>query len=355
LTKIYLIRHAEAEGNIYRRAHGHYNGLVTDRGFKQIKQLRERFDEVIIDAVYSSDLSRAKTTATALSEPRGLEIHTTDMLREVGMGVWEDTSWGDIEYHFREMNHNFSHDPALWSVTNSEPYENVKARMFEFITETAKHHEGETIAFFSHGFAIRSFMCLLEGIPSHETDNMPYCDNTAVTFMIYENGELRLESHSDNSHLDKENSTLAHQLWWRKEKKWASENLRFMPLNEVCSEDLLRIFQAKAGERAHVDMQYAAFLADAPVGILGIDTKRDDKLRVGWLSYVHIIPASRNKGFGTQLLGLAVSDFRKLRRDKLRIELPSGSLGINFMSKYGFYVLDVTDTLCLMEKDIKNW
>ena len=355
MTKIYLIRHAEAEGNIYRRAHGHYNGLVTDRGFKQIKQLQERFEEIKIDAVYSSDLSRASVTAKALSEPRNLEIHLTDNLREVGMGVWEDTSWGDIEYHDREMSQKFSHDPALWTVENSESFENVKTRMVEYISETAKHHDGETIAFFSHGFAIRSLMCLLDGIPSNEIDKMPYCDNTAVSVLAYENGELKLESHSDNSHLDKENSTLAHQLWWRKEQMWASENLRFMPLNEVCSEDLLRIFKAKAGARAHVDMQYSAFRADEPIGIVGIDTKRDEKLRIGWLSYIHIIPTHRNKGYGTQLLGLAVSDFRKLRRDKLRIELPSGSLGINYMSKYGFEVLDVTDTECLMEKDIKNW
>ena len=355
MTKIFLIRHAEAEGNIYRRAHGHYNGLVSDRGYKQIELLRARFEDELIDAVYSSDLSRASTTAMALSEPRQLPIQTTDMLREVGMGEWEDNSWGDIDYISRDMYSKFSHDPTQWHVDGSESYENVKARMSYFITETSKNHDGETIAVFSHGFAIRAFLCLLEGIPSHETDEMPYSDNTAVSLIKYENGELTPEYINDNSHLNKEHSTLAHQTWWRAEKKWATENLRFMPLNEVCSEDLLRIFQAKAGARAHVDMQYAAFLVDEPVGILGIDTKRDGKLKRGWISYIHVIPAKRNKSFGTQLLGLAVSDFRKLGREKLRIELPSGSLGTNFMSICGFDVLDVTDTMCLMEKDIKNW
>ena len=28
MTKLYLIRHAEAEGNLYRIAHGQYNGLT---------------------------------------------------------------------------------------------------------------------------------------------------------------------------------------------------------------------------------------------------------------------------------------------------------------------------------------
>ena len=32
MTTIYLIRHAEAEGNIYRRIHGQYEGRITPRG-----------------------------------------------------------------------------------------------------------------------------------------------------------------------------------------------------------------------------------------------------------------------------------------------------------------------------------
>jgi len=355
LTKIYLIRHAEAEGNIYRRANGHFNGLVTQRGHKQIKRLEERFKDEQIDAVYSSDLSRATTTAEALSRPRDLEINLTEMLREVDIGIWEDRAWGDIEYLYHDMCNKFTYDPGAWDIDGSESYENVKARMSYFITETAKKHDGETIAMFSHGFAIRSLMCLIEDIPSCETERMPYGDNTAVGLLIYENGILRIDHKNDNSHLSKEHSTLAGQHWWKTEKKRISENLRFMPLNEVCSEDLLRIFQAKAGARAHVDKQYAAFLDDEPVGIVGIDTKRDQRIHIGWVSYIHVVPAHRKKTFATQLLGTAVSDFRSLQREKLRIEIPSGSLGINFMSKCGFEVLDVTDTMCLMEKDIKNW
>ena len=65
MTRIYLIRHAEAEGNLYRRVQGQYNSLVTERGLEQIKALEERFRDVPIDAVYSSDLYRTKKTASA--------------------------------------------------------------------------------------------------------------------------------------------------------------------------------------------------------------------------------------------------------------------------------------------------
>ena len=355
MTNIFLIRHAEAEGNIYRRAHGHYNGLITERGYKQIERLRARFENIHIDAVYSSDLSRARTTAAALSEPHGLEINLTEMLREVNAGMWEDVAWGDIEYFYPEMYDKFSNDPGLWIVDGSESYEDVKARMFDILSETAIKHDGGDIAVFSHGFAIRSLMCRIEGIPSHETFKMPYFDNSAVTRLTFDNGKFEVMHRGCVSHLDKDHSTFAHQSWWQEGVKRVNENLRFMPLNQVASENLLRIFQAKAGERARVDIQYAAFLVDEPIGIIGLDKVRGTKSGIGWISYIHVIPAHRKKSFATQMLGLAVSDFRKLKRDRLRMELPSGSLGINFMSRCGFDVIEVTDKICIMEKNIKNW
>ena len=43
MTTLYLIRHAEADGNLYRRAHGWYNSVITDLGYRQIAALAKRF------------------------------------------------------------------------------------------------------------------------------------------------------------------------------------------------------------------------------------------------------------------------------------------------------------------------
>ena len=42
MTSIYLIRHAEAEGNLYRIAQGQYNSILTDRGWRQVAALARR-------------------------------------------------------------------------------------------------------------------------------------------------------------------------------------------------------------------------------------------------------------------------------------------------------------------------
>ena len=41
-TTVYIIRHAEAEGNVYRRCHGQYNALLTTRAYKQLPYLAKR-------------------------------------------------------------------------------------------------------------------------------------------------------------------------------------------------------------------------------------------------------------------------------------------------------------------------
>jgi len=354
LTKVYLVRHAEAEGNIYRRAHGHHEGRVTGKGYVQIGLLRERFLDERIDAVYSSDLHRACETAAALAGPRGLPIIKTKMLREVDLGVWEDNAWGDIEYADPQMSRAFSFDPEKWSVEGSEPFEGAAARAIEFVKETAALHDGQTVAFFSHGFTIRAFFTVLMGRESSEVSKVGYFDNTAVALLTFENGELRIEYRGDNSHLNDESSTFAHQTWWRTEKRWLSENLRYMPLDPERDAEVARQRFLELGEAPGPAIEYTAFLRDEPIGIVGIGMSGGE-LDPGWISSIFIRPEKRNKNYGVQLLGLAVSESRRQRREFLRAEAPAGSPAFGFFRKYGFETISEAEGMCLMQKYIRIW
>ena len=97
-TTVYIIRHAEAEGNVYRRCHGQYNALLTTRAYKQLPYLAKRFENVPLAAVYSSDLFRARVTAQAVAEPHHLSVETRPVLREIDMGDWEDIPWAELAF-----------------------------------------------------------------------------------------------------------------------------------------------------------------------------------------------------------------------------------------------------------------
>ena len=82
MTQIYLIRHTQAEGNRYRMMQGHWDGDVTPLGVKEIEALSVRFRDIPVDAVYSSDLTRAVLTAEGVARSKGLPVHQDVRLRE---------------------------------------------------------------------------------------------------------------------------------------------------------------------------------------------------------------------------------------------------------------------------------
>ena len=88
MTDLYLIRHAEAEGNVFRRLQGQYDSMITANGMRQIAALAARFRDIPVDAVYSSDLTRTCTTAGAICAPKRLPLHRERRLREI-------TDWFD--------------------------------------------------------------------------------------------------------------------------------------------------------------------------------------------------------------------------------------------------------------------
>ena len=86
MTTVYLIRHAQAEGNYFRRIHGQYDSPVTALGAGKLPACSARFADVAIDAVYASDLKRTCQTAEAIYVPKHLELHREPGLRKSTWG-----------------------------------------------------------------------------------------------------------------------------------------------------------------------------------------------------------------------------------------------------------------------------
>lgn len=209
MTTVYLVRHAEAEGNLYRRVHGWYNSLITDNGYRQIAALRGRFADIHIDAVYSSDLFRTMTTAKAVYLSHGLELHTDPGLREISLGAWEDKPWGELERCDAMNLIRFNHSSPDFRVEGGETFAQVQARLKGAVLRLAAAHPGQTIALFSHGTAIRCLQGALRGLGPGEMDGLGHSDNTAVTCLEVEGDTARTVFENDNSHLPDEISTLA--------------------------------------------------------------------------------------------------------------------------------------------------
>lgn len=328
-TVFYLIRHAEAEGNLYRRIHGHYDSDLTKNGLRQVEALRRRFSGVRLDAVYSSDLVRTIKTARAVADGKGLEIRTDPRLREIGVGAWEDHPFGELFHFYPKEMERFNHAPEKWrSPEGAENYRSATKRFLSALRSIADEHPDSAVAVVTHGTVLNWTVYSL--FP--DAANV-HSDNTAVTRLRFD-GSWRLDYLSDNSHVSPEISTLGKQRWWRNDGT-RDQNIWIQPY-----EDQIDWYLELCDDTVPVSTMaviFFAMLEDRPVGLLQLDPLRDSREGVGVIDDLHVIESLRRQTFGTQTLGEAVSYYRAQGRHTLRIYLPEEKrAAIPFLTAVGF-------------------
>lgn len=380
MTRIYLIRHAEAEGNLYRRVQGQYDSLITETGRRQIAALAHRFETVPVDAVYSSDLYRTRTTAEAVYKPKGLSLSTRKSLREVSVGVWEDKSWGELAHSDPVQLSYFNATDPRWQVEGSETFEALGVRITTALGKIARNHSGESVAVVSHGMAIRAALAKFQGLSPEDAAQSAHCDNTGVSLLEFDGGSVRVVFTNDASHLPEEISTFARQKWWKQGgDSRADSNLWCKPLDMEMDADFycnarreawlsihgaLDLYDeegfyqdAKAQWREDPRAVSCAMLGEEPVGLIQLDTLREAEKGIGYIPFVYMTPAFRKQGLGVQLVGQAVSVYRPLGRTYLRLRCaPDNGVAQRFYARFGFRRVGAADgsrvPLDLLEKYI---
>jgi broad specificity phosphatase PhoE len=89
VTALLLVRHGETDWNADGRLQGQTDRPLSDFGRRQAQQLADELAGEQLEAIYSSDLSRARETAEIVGERLGLPVVLDPGLREKDWGTWE--------------------------------------------------------------------------------------------------------------------------------------------------------------------------------------------------------------------------------------------------------------------------
>ncbi len=204
--KIYFVRHGESKGN---KARIHQSGTteLSSYGFKQAKAVARRFRKISVDAIYSSDYSRAAKTAEAIAIIVQKNINHTPLLRELkrpteieGKHILDKS----VD-HIKHLVKKHAEDPS-WHFSDEENLFDFRNRVQQFLEFSLQSNHRSIIAV-THGMFLRMILSVIMiGMEEHigvysKIHDALKLNNTGITIVSYEHERWKIASVNDTTHL----------------------------------------------------------------------------------------------------------------------------------------------------------
>lgn len=149
MTTLYLVRHGETVDNVNHIMQGQTQGMLTDNGREQAREVTREMAGKRIDAFVSSDLRRAVDTCRIIAGPHGGDIVTTELLRERDWGSFTGRFIPDLK-------------DAVWP-DDIEPIDALKARAGMFIDFIRSRYPSATVLAVGHGIINKAVQSVYYG------------------------------------------------------------------------------------------------------------------------------------------------------------------------------------------------
>jgi alpha-ribazole phosphatase len=163
--RLLLMRHGETAWNAAGRLQGQSDPPLSVCGQGQALTLAQAVATEAVQAVYSSDLQRARETSHRVATVLGLPVQCDVRWREMAFGSWEGLSWEQIQQHHSVALSAWQADPLHIAPPGGETLEQVYTRVRTALTCLVAAHQAHTVILVSHGGPLRLLLCLALGLP----------------------------------------------------------------------------------------------------------------------------------------------------------------------------------------------
>jgi probable phosphoglycerate mutase len=204
-TTLLAIRHGETVWNAEKRYQGYGDSPLTEIGRKQVTALGRRLTRVRFDHLISSDLGRARETASIVADFTGHPVEIDCRLRERNYGVLEGLTLNEIKTRHSDVLNQLDNNDPDYIVPDGESHRQHYRRNVGFMEEVLTNWSGAIIAVVAHGGVLDSIFRYVASLPLDQ----PRCfitTNASLTIISHGKfyGTLRwvMESWGDTGHLD---------------------------------------------------------------------------------------------------------------------------------------------------------
>lgn len=202
MIEVWFVRHGQTDWNLERRVQGWTDVPLNQTGVRQAQLLADALHGIPFHSIYTSDLSRAKTTATILQAQLGSPLHVDARLRERHFGRAEGTfrlegvaHSGEIKRIALASSPVVRHDEAN---DGREPDVEVQRRANSFLSTLVTRHQEGRILCVSHGGLIRAILDALGWLDDGGLQN------TSVSQLTWNGREWHVDCVNGATHLKNE-------------------------------------------------------------------------------------------------------------------------------------------------------
>ena len=176
LTRFALLRHAETEWNREKRIQGQRDAPLTSTGRQQAQRWGRALAQYELDHMITSDLGRAKFTATLINQHLDLPHSEEPRLREQDWGRWAGFNFLELlrVKELRAQERMGWHFRPLEGESRLEVFE----RSREALVDAANRLKGKRVLVVTHGGVIKCLLYRLsrrDFLPEEPPLLEPYC------------------------------------------------------------------------------------------------------------------------------------------------------------------------------------
>lgn len=197
--EILLVRHGESIDNSARRIQGWSGSPLSERGRREASLVAERLRGCGVEALYTSDLARAKETAEIIGAGLDLAPEPIQNFREIRLGPWEGRLIEEVEKNDNEAIWKWRWDGRNPPYPEIEPIAAFRDRLMAGL-ESIAAKRGGNIAVVSHGGAISVMLTEIIGLPLIRIWQMP-TENSSVSRVTWDGEKFFVTSYNETGHL----------------------------------------------------------------------------------------------------------------------------------------------------------
>ncbi len=150
MFRIILVRHGETPWNKERIFRGRMDIPLNDTGREEARLAGEWLKNEVIDAAFSSPLSRAVETAEQIARHHGLTVQTLEGLTDLDYGDWQGVPLEEVKQRYPALYRQWESMPDTVRFPNGETLEEVRVRALAAVDEVLDRHPQGNILLVAH-------------------------------------------------------------------------------------------------------------------------------------------------------------------------------------------------------------